>query len=508
MANKTAILKNSAFLYFRMLLTMGVSLYTVRVVLNTLGAVDYGIYNVIGGVVIMFSFISNSMASASQRFFAVELGRENYTQLNRIFSLTMLIYILIAVVIVVLAETLGLWFLNTKMSIPAGRMEAANWVYQFSILSLVMTMFTTPYNALTIAHEKMNMYAYVSILEVVLKLTIVYLLVVFSADKLKLYSILMFGVTTTITFVYRTYCRRRFKESKFVYYWDKALFRQIIGYSGWSLLGVSIGVVRNHGVNILINLFFNPVVNAAQAIATQINATLMNFSNNFYMAMRPQIIKSYSANKTAELSQLVFSSAKFAFYVMLFLAIPLLFETDYILNLWIKNNVPTYTVVFVRIITINTLIEVINSPVITTIQASGQLKWYQLTTSVIQLMILPITYIFYKNNMEPQWAYYTMVVLALISNIPRFRVFQKVSSISGKDYLNKVVLGIVTLLVVGVVPLLLLYNYYIDSPHRMIIVALYDILVIPPLVYFVGLDHKERSFVKNTIGSKLNKSKK
>jgi O-antigen/teichoic acid export membrane protein len=222
--NNKRIAKNTMFLYFRMLLTMGVSLYTVRIVLDTLGTVDYGLYNVVGGVVTMFSFLSGTMSAASQRFFAFELGRKNYDQLKKTFSMTMIIYVMIAIVILILAETVGLWFLYNKMTIPADRIDAAFWVYQFSILSFMMTMFTIPYNALIIAHEKMNVYAYVSIVEVTLKLIIVFLLVYFAFDKLILYAILIFGVTSFITLIYRIYCIRKFKEAKFTFFWNKSLF--------------------------------------------------------------------------------------------------------------------------------------------------------------------------------------------------------------------------------------------------------------------------------------------
>jgi O-antigen/teichoic acid export membrane protein len=280
--NNKRIAKNTLMLYFRMLLIMGVSLYTVRIVLNTLGVEDYGIYNVVGGIVVMFSFLSNTMASASQRFFAFELGRKDYDQLKKTFSMTVTIYLIIAVIILILAETLGLWFLNTQLSIPVERMETANWVYQFTIFSFMMTMLTVPYNAAIVAHERMNVYAYVSIVEAFLKLLIVYILVLFSYDKLKLYAILMFGVTTFITLIYRTYCKRQFQECSYNFYWEKPLFKELIGYSGWNLFGAIAGILNNQGINILLNIFFGPIVNAARAIAYQVNTAVNQFVTNFF----------------------------------------------------------------------------------------------------------------------------------------------------------------------------------------------------------------------------------
>jgi O-antigen/teichoic acid export membrane protein len=274
-----------------MILTMLVSLYTVRVVLNTLGVVDYGIYNVVGGVVAMFSFLSSTMASASQRFFAFELGRRDYDKLKQAFSLTLLIYIGIAILILVLSETVGLWFLNTQMTVPEERMNAANWVYQFSIFSFIMTILTVPYNSAIIAREHMKVYAYVSIIEVVLKLIIVYLLVFFSFDKLKLYAVLTFFVACLITFIYRTYCKRRFKECIYFFYWDANKFKEILSFAWWNMIGAMANIFKTQGINILLNVFFNPVINAARAIAFQVNSALTNFTNNFYMAVRPQITK-------------------------------------------------------------------------------------------------------------------------------------------------------------------------------------------------------------------------
>jgi O-antigen/teichoic acid export membrane protein len=477
-----------------MLLMMGVSLYTVKVVLNTLGAVDYGIYNVVGGVVSMFSFLSGTMASASQRFFAFELGRKNYEQLKKTFSMTMTIYAMIAVVILILSETVGLWFLNTRMTIPPERMEAANCIYQFSILSFMMTMFTVPYNASIIAHERMNVYAWVSIIEVVLKLAIVYILVVFSADKLKLYAVLTFSVTTLVTLIYRTYCKRKFEECRFSFCWDKKLLKEIINYSGWSLLGNSVSVVRNQGISILMNIFFNPVVNAAQAIATQINVTLMNFTNNFYTAVRPQIVKNYSSNNINELSKLIYSSAKYAYYLMFLLSIPIIFETQYILGLWLKN-IPQYTVIFTQIIIINTLIEVINSPIIATIQATGNLKWYQLTTATVQLLLLPLAYICYKFNLPPYCAYYVMILLSLIGNVPRLIIFHKITSVSAFDYLKKVILNICIVSIIAIIPLMALYQCFDETFLRMFLVLLYDLFIVPIIIYFVGLERNERTYI-------------
>ena len=425
--NNKRIAKNTLMLYFRMIITMGVSLYTVRVVLNVLGAVDYGIYNVVGGVVIMFSILSSTMAAASQRFFSFELGKKNYVQLKKTFSLTLTIYGIIAIIILFLAETIGLWFLNTKMTIPVGRMEAANWIYQFSILSFMMTMFTIPYNAAIVANERMNVYAYISIIEVSLKLLIVYLLVIFSFDKLKLYSMLIFGVTTIVTFMYRSYCKRKFEECKYLFYWNSKLFKEIINYSSWNLLGAVTAMLKDQGINILLNVFFNPAINAARGIAYNINSAITQFTTNFYLAVQPQIIKLHSQDEKANMEKLVLQSSKFAYYLMMFLTFPLLLDTGYILKLWLKV-VPDYVILFSRLVIINSLIDLMNVPLGTVIQATGKLKYYQSILSFIFLLNLPFSYFLLKFGMPPEITLFVSIFLSVISFFPRLILIKKIAN--------------------------------------------------------------------------------
>lgn len=296
-SNTTRIAKNTIFLYFRQILIMLVSLYTVRVVLNVLGAEDYGIYNVVAGVVTMFSFLSGAMASASQRYFSFDLGKGDTEHLKITFSVTLSIYLLLILVVVILAETVGLWFVNNKLVIPPERMMAAKWIYQFAVLNFVVTMITTPYMAIIIAHKKMSVYAYVSIIEVSLKLGIVFLLKVLPYDKLIVYGILLAVVSFINTSIYRFYCYKNYSECKFLFVKDKKLFKELISYSSWNLFGSVASMVRNQGLTILLNLFFGPLINALRAVAMQVNVAVLSFAQNFSTALRPQIIKSYAANE-------------------------------------------------------------------------------------------------------------------------------------------------------------------------------------------------------------------
>jgi len=490
-------------LYFRMLLTMGVSLYTVRVVLATLGAVDYGLYNVVAGIVTMFSFLSGTMASASQRFFSFELGRENYEQLKKTFSITFTIYVMIALVILVLAETLGLWFLNYRMMIPPDRLNAVHWVYQFSILSFMMTMFGLPYNAAIIAHEKMGIYAWGSIIEVSLKLIIVYFLVVFSVDKLKLYAVLVFGVTAIVTLFYRSYCRLKFDECRFSFYWEKRLFFEITSFSGWNMVGAMANVLKLQGVSILLNVFFNPVVNAARAIAMQVNTAMTQLAVNFYMALRPQIVKSYAAKEFENLNTLVVVGSKLGFFLMMLLSVPLLIETKYILSLWL-TKVPEYSVVFSRLMIINSLIDAFNYPLVNAIQASGKIKWFQVFVSSMILFNLPVSFLFYKFGFPPESAMVVSIIITIFCFIPRIYFAYKDGKISYKKFFYGVIVKTLPIFITVLVLIYALTLFIAPSFFRLLITILSSTLLSVLLIYYAGLIKEERlmviSYIKKITG--------
>lgn len=350
--NNKRIAKNTLLLYIRMLFMMAISLYTSRIILNTLGVEDYGIYNVVGGVVAMFGFINSSMSSATQRYITFALGKGNFTNLQKVFSTTLQIHVLIAVIILILGETIGLWFMNEKMQIPTNRMDAAFWVLQCSILSTIVMIISVPYNADIIAHEKMSAFAYISILEAVLKLAIVYILLIGSFDKLILYAFLLLAVQILIRFCYSLYCNKHFKETKYKHVWDKTLFKEMTEFAGWSIFGNLSGVLFGQGLNMLLNVFFGPVVNAARAIALQVQCAIQQFVNSFQMALNPQITKTYARGELEEMHKLMFRSARFSFYLLFFLSLPVLFETNFILTIWLKT-VPENTVIFLRIMIVN-----------------------------------------------------------------------------------------------------------------------------------------------------------
>jgi O-antigen/teichoic acid export membrane protein len=495
--NTKRIAKNTVLLYFRMLLTLAVSLFTVRVVLKTLGVVDYGIYNVVGGVVMMFSFLSNTMATASQRFFAFELGRNDTLQLKRIFSLTITIYAIIAVVVLLLGETIGLWFLNNKLIIPVERINAANWIYQFSILSFLATMMTIPYEAAIIAHENMDVYAYVSIIEVVLKLVIVYVLVVFSFDKLKLYACLMFATTCFITFIYRTLCKRKYEESSFTFYWDRGLFSTLMSYSGWNLFGATAGILNNQGINILLNLFFGPVVNAARAIAYQINTAVNQFVMNYFTAVRPQITKYYAAGEQQKMMALVFQSSRLSYFLLFLLSMPILLETNYILKLWLKI-IPEYTIIFTRLVIVTALIDSLSYSLMSAAQATGKIKKYQAIVGGMMLLNLPVSYYFLKVEFPPQVTMYVAIVISIICLFLRLLMLRGLIDLSMGDYIKVLRVIISVTIVAYIIPWFIRLRME-ESFIRFMIVGVTGAITSAIAIYIVGLSINERLLVVQVI---------
>ena len=370
---------------------MAVSLYTSRVVLNALGVEDFGIYNVVGGVVMMFTIISASLSSSISRFITYELGKGDTSKLRKIFSASLTIQLLLSLIIVILIESFGVWFLNTKMTIPTNRLIAANWTLQFSIITFVINLISVPYNATIIAHESMSAFAYISILEALSKLAIAFLITISPIDKLVFYAILMCSVAIIIRLVYGYYCKKHFEECNYHFYWDMEILKKMFGFAGWNFIGASAGVLRTQGTNILLNIYFDPMVNAARGIAVQVNNAISSFSNNFLMAVNPQIIKSYATNDMHHFKTLVCGISKYSYFLMLILAIPIFLNMDFILTLWLKNP-PPHSTNFAQLILIFCLVDSLSGPLWTSMQATGKIKNYLLITSFCLLLNLPIAY--------------------------------------------------------------------------------------------------------------------
>ncbi|WP_135445931.1 lipopolysaccharide biosynthesis protein [Mangrovimicrobium sediminis] len=477
---------------------MAVSLFTVRIVLQALGAVDYGLYNVVGGVVTMFSFLSGSMATASQRFFAFELGKENHEQLKKTFSMIMMAYVAVAALILLLAETLGLWLLDTQLNIPTERVSAAHWVYQFSVFSFMMSIITIPYRAAIIAHERMDVFAWISILEVLLKLLVAYLLIYLSFDALKLYAVLVFGVTTLVTLVVRTYAYRRFEECRFSYYWDSRLFKEIVGYSGWNLFGAAAAVSRDQGVNIILNMFFGPTVNAARGIAFQVNMAINQFVQNFMIATRPQITKYYASEQNSEMLELVFRSSKFCFFLLFIISTPLLAEAQFVLATWL-TTLPEHAVTFTRLILLSTLINSLSLPLMAAAQATGRIAMYQAVVGSVVLLNLPIAYLLLSRGLPAETVFYTAIAISTITLFLRLLFLRSMVNLSIRKYLSQVLLRalLCVLFTYSVLTALILHTD--DGVLRFFLSCFTSVLISVISIYVVGLSSDEKVFVSKSL---------
>lgn len=485
------IARNTIVLYFRLLLTMGVSLYTSRVVLEALGVEDYGIYNVVGGVVAMLSVLTGSLSSAISRFLTFELGRKDKERLERVFSTSLSIQLAMAIIVFVVGEIVAVWFLNTYMNIPQERMHAANWVLQSAILSFVVTLISVPYNAAIIAHEKMSIFATISIIDVALKLLIVYVLFLTIIDRLIVYSILMFAVVLTIQFIYQLYCKRSFSECHYRRVYDKQLIREMLGFSCWNFIGSSSSVLRTQGINILLNIFFGTVVNAARGIAVQVNVAVTSFTSNFITALRPQIVKSYASGQFDYMNLLVRQGARFSYYLVFLLSLPLLLETKFVLALWLKE-VPEYTVIFVRLILILSISDSISNTLIIANAATGRVRNYQLVVGGIQLLNFPISWMLLNLGYAPEVTLYIAIVLSQICFFSRLIMIRHLSGFSCEMFLRKVYMNVLGVSVLSVCLPLFFAIYFPEGIQRFFLVLGMSLISSLLVMFFVGCSTRER----------------
>lgn len=474
---------------------MAISLFTSRVILNTLGVEDYGIYNVVGGVVAMFGFINGSMSSATQRYITFALGKEDKNRLQKVFSTTLQIHTLIAGIIVLLGETIGLWFLYNIIQIPADRMDAAFWILQCSIMSTVIMIISVPYNADIIAHEKISAFAYLSILEVILKLAIVYMLVVFPFDKLIVFAFLMLAVQLLIRFCYSIYCNRHFEETKYKHVCDKDLFKEMIEFAGWSMFGNLSAILYGQGLNILLNVFFGPVVNAARAVALQVQNAIQGFVGNFQMAINPQITKTYARGDMSDMHKLMFRSARFSFFLLFFLSLPVLFETNFILTIWLKT-VPENTVTFLRIIICTSLIYSLANPLIIANQATGKVKKYQAVCGTILLLILPISYVCLLLGCPAYTVFIVHFIIESVTQVARMIMLRPLIGIRLRDYFQHIYAKVLLVVAVSVFLPSLAYFNMEDNILRFLSVGTLCVISVSASAYILGLSSNERALVK------------
>ena len=492
------IAKNALMLYIRMFFTMIVGLYTSRVVLATLGVEDYGIYGVVGGVVAMMGFLNASMSGATSRFLTFELGRGDQKRLAETFSSALIVHIGIALIVFVLAETVGLWFLCNKLVIPAGRMNAAHWVYQCSILSAMMGIIQVPYNACIISHEKMDIYAYIEILHVVLKLIIVYLLAFGNFDKLIFFSILMLLVSISIIFIYRTYCVYSFGEAKFNLIWNKDILKPLLSFSGWDIYGNASVTIRQQGINFLINIFFGVVYNAATSIAGTVNGLLSSMANNIIQAFRPQIIKNYASNDIKNMQSLLSQSIKFSVIAFGYLFIPIFLEMSYILKVWLKT-VPLNSVSFCRILMIATLIGVVNSILVIAIHATGKIKMLSILSGTLYLLNIPSIYFVFRINPNANYAFYLMTFFNLLIFLANLFILKKnIPSVNLRLVISSLAIGSSVILLCFLLSIPI-YMKLGDNLLGTVSLFLFNLFGISAITYFFVFDKSMRIRVRKFI---------
>lgn len=485
-----------------MIFSMFVSLYSSRVVLNALGVEDYGIYNVVGGIVAMLGFINTSMSGATSRFLTYSLGRGIIKNMRDTFSSALIIHICIAIVIFLIAETVGLWFMEAKLVIPENRMNAARVVYQISIFTAMFGITQVPYNSCIIAHEKMDIYAYVEILNTSLKLLAALLLSIIGVDKLITYSILIFIVSAVIMIIYRLYCLKNFTECRFRYIIDKNIIKPMLNFSGWDLYGNGSSMLRQQGVNIILNIFKGPVVNAANGIATSVNSVLMSFVGNITTAFSPQIIKNYASREFDKMSNLMTWAIYICFTLFLALAIPLIFEMRFVLQLWL-GKVPEYTVMFCRIIIMTSCFTTITRIINIGIHATGKIALISFISGTLIWMAVPVIYVLLKKGYHPNCAYYCNgIVSSIVTVVNTIILKQCIPQIAIRPMLKK---GIVNGLFIGII--LLLTSYWIHNTIdnnwlRLISISLASIFE-SALLFIILLSTNERSRIIQIIKSKL-----
>ncbi len=496
------IIKNTIILYVRMSFIMLVTLYTSRVILNELGVVDFGIYNLIAGFVIMFSFFGSSLSNSAQRFLNVAYGREDVVGANNVFNMAFLNFFIMSIIVVVVLEIFGVWYLNNKLIIPDERMHAANMVFQFSVLSVFVTINSYVYGAILIARERMKIYAYVGILEALGRLIIAIMLAATTQDKLVYYSFLFMTITIMISLIQMGYCFGKFNECRMRLYWNTSLFKKMFVFIGWNAFTALTEAVNQQGINVLLNIFFGPTINAARGISYQVGNALQTFSHNIYTATRPQLVKAYAANNMNYFFRTINMSAKFTYYLLMVLAIPLVLNIDYILGVWL-TIVPEYTSIFSVLIIIYSLIDCLKNPLWAAAQAVGDLRRYSLIGGVVFLLNFPLAYMCLMMGFSPYSVYivYIFIRIAYLWVILR-QIQILLPGFNLENYVKTVIIpvSLVTLLT-PVLPVVI--GQYVDGVTSLIVVSTVTVASSVFVIYFVGLHLEERQYIRKYISKKL-----
>lgn len=500
--NNKRVAKNTLLLYLRMFMMTCISLYTSRIMLQALGVDNMGIYNVVGGVVGLMSILNGAMAVSTQRYLSFGLGQGNLKNLAQVFTTCFTIYILLCAILFVLSETVGLWMINNKLLIASDRMFAVNWVYQFSVFTCITSLLVSPYNAAIIAHEKMGIYAYFSIINVFLQLVIVYLIQVFPMDVLISYGFLLMVVSLINTAFNWIYCLKKFPECRLIRFFDKAKFKELLSYSGWNLFGSMGGVLRVQGIAVLLNMFFTPAVNAAMAIATQVNGKVEMFFTNFMVAVRPQIVKYYAQGDFDSMVRLITRSSKFSFYLIFFVGLPVLIESPYIINLWL-GQLPEYVIPFVRLMIILSAIDSMTQPIMAAAHATGNIRFYQVCVGSVMLANLPISYVCLSLGCSPYVVIVVSICLSVFCTFLRLWILQRLMPFPIMQYLNDAYIKPIVVAVIAAILPLLLHLYILPSFINVMIICSLCVVCTALSIYLFGLTKGERVYLRSAVMNKI-----
>ncbi len=503
--NNRRIAKNTFILYLRTIMILGTSLYTSRIILSIIGIENFGIYNIVGGFVAVFSIISATMVASTQRYLTYELGKkDNHSQ--EFFGVAMNIHIGIGIILLLLFETIGLWFLNSRLNIAQDRIVAANWLYQCSIFTFLINVISAPYLAIIISHEKMKAFAYINVIEVSLKLLIVYLLLLFSMDRLILYGIFLLFVSIFVRFIYALYCNAHFKESEYIWVKDTRYYKEMIRFAGLNFFGACSAILSSQGVNILLNLFFGVTVNAARGIALQVEAAITKFVNDFTTALNPQITKSYAAGDIEYMMELTYRGSKFSFFLFFFFSLPILIQTPLILSIWLKE-VPEYTVIFIRYSLVIAMLNTLSYSLTTCAFATGNIKSLSIWLGCIRFSVLPLCYIVLNLGFSAYVVYVVSLIIDFILLFVRLKIVSHIIDVSMSVFFSNVILKVMPVVVLSVIVSCGLYLLIsVDSFFTLIFFTMTTCFATGVLIYFWGFDKNEQLYVNKMIISKLNRN--
>lgn len=501
--NNKRIAKNTIVLYIRMIVMMAISFYTTRVILEALGVDDYGIYNVVGGLVAMFSLISSSLSGSTSRFITFGLGKGDKAELRKIFAASVNINIILAIIVILAIETFGVWFLNNRMTIPTDRLDAANWVLHCSTITFAAGLLSVPYNASIIAHEKMSAFAYMTIFDAVAKLAIALGVKFYGGDKLILFAVLNIIPILISQIIYWQYCKRKFEECTYHRGWDNKIFKEIGGFALWNFIGCTAGTMKDQGVNIAINLFTGPSVNAARGIAMQVNSIVSRFIQNFTIALNPQIIKDYAAGNLERMHNLIFTGTRFSYFLFMFLSIPIFFEIESILKVWL-GQVPAHTVLFTRLVLILTMAEIISQTLITAQSATGKIRNYQIVVGGILLMNFPISYLLLYLGFVPESTLVVAIIISQVCLATRLYFLRTSIKLPIVKFIKKVYLKAVLVTVLSVIAPYICYWFVEPSITRFVTVCSVSIITSALCIYYIGCNKDERKTILKSI-SKIKK---